>query len=296
MRTADVALTALAVVIWGTTYLVTTEFLPQGYPLTDSLIRALPAGLLLLALGRELPHGIWISRIAILGALNFSVFWWLLFVAAYRLPGGVAGVVIATQPLIVLVLSRFLLATPLRLMAMLAALGGVVGVALLVLQPNAALDPVGIAAGLLGAASMALGTVMARRWQPPVSALTFTAWQLTAGGLELLPFALAIEGLPPAPKLGEALGFIWLGLFGAAISYILWFRGVARLGAAAVSPLVLLSPVTAILLGWIVLDQTLSPVQLVGIALVLGSVWLGQRAHAPAAPAASAAPSGAAAQ
>ncbi len=282
MRTADVALTALAVIIWGTTYLVTTEFLPAGYPLTASLIRALPAGLLLLALGRDLPRGVWIFRIAVLGALNFSVFWWLLFVSAYRLPGGVAGVVIATQPLIVLALSRLLLGTPLRLTAILAGLGGVAGVALLILKPSAALDPVGIAAGLLGAASMALGTVMARRWQPPVPALTFTAWQLTAGGLELLPFALVFEGPPPAPSLSEALAFLWLGLFGAAISYIFWFRGIARLGATAVSPLVLLSPVTAILLGWIVLDQTLSPMQLLGIALVLGSVWVSQRAEAPA--------------
>ena len=49
MRNADPLLTGLAAVIWGTIYLVTTEWLPQGYPLTTSLIRALPAGPLLLA-------------------------------------------------------------------------------------------------------------------------------------------------------------------------------------------------------------------------------------------------------
>ena len=59
-------------------------------------------------------------------------------------------------------------------LAVLAAAAGLGGVALLVLTPKAALDPVG--AGLASAASMALGTVLSRRWQPPVSALTFTSW------------------------------------------------------------------------------------------------------------------------
>ena len=56
---SDFLLTAAAPTIWGTTYIVTTEMLPAGYPLTVSLLRALPAGLLLLALVRKLPHGIW---------------------------------------------------------------------------------------------------------------------------------------------------------------------------------------------------------------------------------------------
>src|SRR5579871_1876622 len=92
-RVADLLLTALAAVIWGTVYLVTTRWLPQGYPLTVSLIRALPAGLLLLAFVRELPKGVWLFRVLVLGGLNFSLFWWLLFISAYRLPGGVAATV-----------------------------------------------------------------------------------------------------------------------------------------------------------------------------------------------------------
>src|SRR5262249_53725620 len=151
-------------------------WLPQGYPLTTSLIRALPAGLLLLAFVRRLPRGIWIVRVFILGGLNFSIFWSLIFVSAYRLPGGVAATVIALQPVFVIVLSRLLLGAAMRWSAVVATLAGVLGVALLVLRPNAALDAIGIAAGLGGAIAMALGTVLAKRWQPPVSALAFTAW------------------------------------------------------------------------------------------------------------------------
>ncbi|KGM32705.1 ABC transporter permease, partial [Inquilinus limosus MP06] len=111
-QAAAILTTAIAPAIWGTTYYVTTEFLPQGYPLTVAMLRALPAGLLLLALVRTLPTGIWWGRAFILGALNFSIFWALLFVSAYRLPGGVAATLGAVQPLIVIALARLVLGRP----------------------------------------------------------------------------------------------------------------------------------------------------------------------------------------
>ncbi|MFY1851948.1 EamA family transporter [Achromobacter xylosoxidans] len=276
-RSTDLLLTATAPAIWGSTYVVTTLMLPQGYPLTVAMLRALPAGLLLLLAVRQIPHGIWWLRSAILGALNFSIFWALLFVAAYRLPGGVAATLGAIQPLIVILLARALLGTPVRGLAVLAALAGIGGVALLVLGPKAALDPVGVAAGLASAASMALGTVLSRRWQPPVSALAFTSWQLTAGGALLLPVALLAEpALPPMTTL-NVLGIAYLGLVGAALTYVIWFRGLARLEPAVVSSLGFLSPVSAVLLGWALLDQRLSAAQMAGMAIVVGSVWLSQR-------------------
>jgi probable blue pigment (indigoidine) exporter len=278
-RRIDLLLTAIAPAIWGTTYLVTTEWLPAGYPLTVAMLRALPAGLLLLLIVRQLPTGQWWAKVTLLGALNFSIFWWMLFISAYRLPGGVAATIGAVGPLVVLLLSRLLLGSPIRALAVAGAVGGIFGVALLVLTPHAKLDHIGVAAGLAGAAAMALGTVLSRLWQPPVPPLTFTAWQLTAGGLLLLPFALWFE--PPLPQLSAAnlAGFAWLGLFGAAVTYILWFRGLARLGPSAASALNFLSPLMATFLGWLVLNQRLSVLQLIGMAIVIGSVWLSQRAQ-----------------
>lgn len=279
-RRADLLLTAIAPAIWGSTYFVTTEFLPQGYPMTIAMLRALPAGLILLLLVRQLPKGVWWPRAFLLGALNFSFFWAMLFVAAYRLPGGVAATVGAIQPLIVIFLARGLLGVPVKALAIVAALAGMAGVALLLLTPRAALDPIGVAAGLAGAVSMAFGTVLSRLWQPPVSPLTFTAWQLTAGGILLVPVALLLE--PPLPALTHAnlAGLAYLGLIGAALTYILWFRGVARLEPSVVASLGFLSPVTAVILGWGALGQALTPMQIVGMAVVVGSVWLSQRMQA----------------
>jgi probable blue pigment (indigoidine) exporter len=274
------ATTALAPAIWGTTYVATTELLPAGYPLHVAMLRALPAGLLLLLVFRTLPRGHWWWRVMVLGALNFTFFWAMLFVSAYRLPGGVAATVGAVQPLIVIALARLVMGRKITPAAVLAALAGLGGVALLVLTPSAALDPVGIAAGLAGALSMAAGTVLTRHWQPDVPALTFTAWQLTAGGLLLVPLALLMEPSLPALTGLNLLGFVWLGLIGGALTYILWFRGVARLEPAAVASLGFLSPLVATLLGWLLLGQSLSPLQIMGFITVLVSVWMAQRASA----------------
>lgn len=281
-RSTDLLLTAVAPAIWGSTYIFTTEFLTNFSPITVAMLRALPAGLLLLLVVRQLPSGIWWLRIFILGALNFSIFWSMLFVSAYRLPGGVAATVGAVQPLIVVFLAAILLGNPIRKITVIAAVAGALGVALLVLTPSASLDSLGIAAGLAGAVSMAFGTVLSRKWQPRVSLLTFTAWQLTAGGLLLVPVTLLFEPSIPFPTAHNAIGLIWLGLIGAALTYILWFRGIAQLDSAIVSSLGFLSPVTAVLLGWLFLNQTLNPLQIVGIVIIIGSLWLGQRAsHRP---------------
>jgi probable blue pigment (indigoidine) exporter len=278
-RSTDILLTAVAPAIWGSTYIVTTELLPAGYPLTVAMLRALPAGLLLLALVRQLPQGAWWVRTFLLGALNFSFFWAMLFVSAYRLPGGVAATVGAVQPLIVLGLSRAVMGTAIRPLSVVAGLAGIGGVALLVLTPAAHLDPIGIAAGLAGAVSMAFGTVLSRHWQPPVPPLTFTAWQLTAGGLLLVPVALFFEPALPVPTAENLAGFLYLGIIGAALTYIVWFRGLARLDPATISPLGFLSPLVAVVLGWALLRQDLSVLQIAGMIVVLGSVWLSQWAQ-----------------
>ncbi len=279
-RTTDLLLTALAPAVWGSTYFVTTEWLPEGHPMTLAMLRALPAGLLLLAIVRQLPQTDRFAKLLLLGTLNFAVFWTLLFVAAQRLPGGVAATLGSAQALLVLLLAHGLLGTPVRAASVVAAVAGALGVALLVLSPAASLDPLGLAAGVGSAAAMAAGTVLSRKWQAGAAPLTFTAWQLTAGGLVLLPMALLSE--PPLPPLeaGHLGGLVYLGLIGAAMTYFLWFRGLAQLGPATVSLLALLSPVTAVGIGWLALDQTLTMTQSFGVVVVLFSVVWGQRVAA----------------
>jgi probable blue pigment (indigoidine) exporter len=279
MRPPVLLVTALTPVVWGTTYAVTTEFLPPDRPLLSATLRALPAGLLLVALTRQLPRGSWWWRSAVLGALNIGVFFALLFVSAYRLPGGMAAVLGAAQPLLVAGLTVLLLTERVALRTVLAAVVGAGGVALAVLTAQARLDPIGLLAGLAGTASMALGLVLTKRWgRPDASLLTTTGWQLTAGGLLLAPLALSVEGLPTTLTGTNVAGYAYLSLVGTALAYTIWFRGLERLHAARVSLLGLLSPLVATVIGWAVLGQSLTPIQVLGMLIAFGAVLAGTSA------------------
>ena len=275
-RWYDPWLTALAPLIWGSTYVVTTEFLPPDVPLLSAALRTLPVGLLMLLWLRQLPDRGWWGKIFLLGFLNIGVFQALLFVAAYRLPGGVAATVGAIQPLVVVILSWAVLGARTSWLSWIAAVSGMLGVALLVLGPAAKLDALGIIAAAGGALAMACGTLLTKKWQPPVNALVLTSWQLSVGGLFLLPLALSVESLPQSINLTQVLGYLWLGLIGTGLTYVFWLRGVMRMSASAVTGFSLLSPLSATVLGLVLLDQQLTWLQSVGMVLVLTGVWLGQ--------------------
>ncbi|MFF4021222.1 EamA family transporter [Nocardia elegans] len=284
---AILALTGLAPLVWGTTYAVTSEFLPPERPMFTALMRALPAGLVLLGATRVLPRGRWIGRAALLGVLNIGAFFPLLFLAAYRLPGGVAAVLGSAAPLFALGFAALLLRVRPSGRKLLAGAIGMLGVALVVLRANAALDTIGVLAGLAGAASMAAGTVLTGHWGRPegVGPLAFTSWQLTAGGVVLLPLALLTEGPPPALDAPAIGGYLYLGALGTAAAYALWFRGLARVQATSVAFLGLLSPLSAAAIGWAALGQSLTPLQVLGMVIALGGTVLGQvgdRAQKPA--------------
>ncbi|HCK7353443.1 TPA: EamA family transporter [Klebsiella pneumoniae] len=220
----DLLLTALAPAIWGTTYIVTSQFLPPDRPFIAALLRVLPAGIALLIWSRRFPQrGEW-AKLIVTGILNIGAFQALLFIAAYRLPGGLAAVI--------------------------------------------------------GAISMALGTWLSRRWALSLPIVALTGWQLTIGGVVLAPVALIVD--PPLHQVTvlQAAGYLWLCLAGAMLAYGLWFRGIGRLSPVAVSAMSLLSPVTAVVLGWIFLGQKIQGMALVGLSVVLASVMSIQRALA----------------
>lgn len=275
---ALIAATALAPASWGTTYAVTTEFLPPDHPLFAALMRSLPAGLLLVLVTRTLPARAWWWKAAVLGALNIGAFLPLLFVAAERLPGGVAATLGAVQPIIVAGLAVAVLRESPSTWRIGWGIAGVTGVGLVVIGPAAALDAVGIIAGLSGAACMALGVTLTKHWGRPsgVGPLTFAGWQLAAGGLALLPLTFLVEGAPPSIDVAAMTGYLWLGTVGGFIAYALWFRGIGRLPVTATALLGLLSPLVAALIGSLLLGEAFAIGQIAGFALALAALVAGQ--------------------
>ncbi|WP_213793510.1 EamA family transporter [Klebsiella aerogenes] len=276
----DLLLTALAPAIWGTTYIVTSQFLPPDRPFIAALLRVLPAGIALLLWSRQFPRrGEW-WKLIITGILNIGAFQALLFIAAYRLPGGLAAVIGAIQPLLVMLLAWCVDRQRSPWLAVVSACAGIIGMAMLLLSPRTVLDSLGIGAAFLGAVSMALGTWLSRRWALSLPVVAMTGWQLLIGGIVLLPIALLVD--PPLQNvtLLQAAGYVWLCVAGAMLAYGLWFRGISRLSPVAVSAMSLLSPVTAVLLGWIFLGQRIEGMALAGLIVVLASVLSIQRALA----------------
>lgn len=276
-RTA--AATVLAPIAWGTTYVTITELLPDGRPLFVALLRVAPAGLVLVLLGLlrtgYRPRGAEWGRTIALALCNFGVFFPLLFVAVYRLPGGVAAAVGGVQPLLVLLLTAVIAGERPRRADLVAGVVAVVGVALVVVRPGADIDAVGVLAALGANLSFSTGVVLTRRLPAPSDRLGATGWQLLVGAVVLAPLALVVEGAPPALD-GRALaGVAYLSLAGTALAYVLWFRGIRALPAVAPPLLGLAAPVTGAVMGWVVLGQDLSPVQLVGFAVTVAAIARG---------------------
>ncbi|PRQ12500.1 EamA family transporter [Corynebacterium sp. 13CS0277] len=273
-----ILVTALVPIVWGTTYIVTTHLLPPGHPLFAALMRTLPPGLIAVALSRQLPRGQWWLKSLVLGTLNMAAFFPLLFVAAQKLPGGVAATLGAIQPMVVAVLAVVVLHDKLSLWRLLWGAVGMIGVGMVVVGPDAALDPIGIVAGLAGAVSMGAGVVLTKKWGKPdnVSPLGLAGWQLTAAGVVLLVPALVFDGVPPTIDARGWAGYAWLGLVGALLTYTIWFAGIRRLPVTPTALLGLLSPLTAALLGVLIAGESLTPLQLVGFVAALTALVAGQ--------------------
>ena len=272
-------ITALAPIAWGTTYVTVTQLLPAGRPLLVATMRVLPAGIVLLIAGtvasRWRPRGADWWRTATLAMFNFGIFFPLLSVAVYRLPGGVAAAAGGLQPLLVCTLSWPLAGRRPRTRELAIGCVAVLGVALVAIRPGANLNGVGLLAAAAANVSFAIGVVLTKRFPTPANRVAATGWQLLMGGAILLPLTAIIEGAPPALTGRNLAGFAYLSMVGTALAFIVWFNGIRRLPSAAPPLLGLAAPITGAVLGWAILGQSLTPLQLTGFVITIGAIAYG---------------------
>ena len=270
-------ITAIAPIAWGATYFVTQHALPAESPVWGSALRALPAGLALLAIARSRPHGrVEWGRAALLGVLNVGGFFLLLYLAAQLLPTSVASSIMAASPLVLAAFAWALLGQRPAARVIAGAVIGILGVILLVAGGTGEIDGWGVAASATGLASSSLGYVLTRRWGGTATPVAASAWQLLFGGGLLLIVALGVEGAPPALDATGWAGLAFVTLVGTAAANVAWFHGLQHLSAGAVGVIGLLNPVTGVLLGVLAGGESLAAAQAGGIVLVLGGILLGQ--------------------
>lgn len=273
-----VLITAVAPVAWGTNYYVTHAFLPAGTPLYGAAVRALPAGLLLLAVRRQRPRGSWWWKSAVLGVLNMGGFFALVYVAAQLLPTSTASTIMAASPVAMMLIAWALVAERPRPLPLLGAAAGIGGVCLMLLTGTVSADIRGVLASVAALLMSSLGYVLTKRWGAGTDVLASTSWQLIAGGLLLLPLAAAVEGAPPALDGPAVLGFGYVTVVATALAFAAWFAGLRHLPAATVGLVGLLNPVTGVLLGTMIAGEPLTLRQICGLVLVLAGILLGRPA------------------
>lgn len=268
--------TLLAPISWGTTYVTITELLPPDRPLLVAAVRVLPAGMLLTGFGvwsaRWWPRGRQWLHLTVLAMFNFGLFFPLLIVGIYRLPGGVAASVGGVQPLLVALMSWIMRRERPRPRDLWLGLIAAAGVGLVVVRPDAGIDAIGVLAALGANVSFAVGVVLTRTLPTPPHRVAATGWQLAMASMAIAPLALVLEGRPPSLGPTELAGFAYLSLIATGAAFVLWFNGIQRLPTQAPPVLGLAAPLTGAALGWVLLGEDLTVLQMLGFGVTVGAI------------------------
>lgn len=278
----DWSLLAVLSVLWGGSFFFNGAALRELPPLTLVLLRvALGAAMLLPLLrmqGIGLPKGMtgWIPFVAI-GLLNNVIPFSLIVIGQTFVPSGLASILNATTPLFTVMVMAAAGEEALQMRRVAGVALGLLGVIVLrgwgiETRPGQGL---GILLCLGGALSYGFAALAARRLlkdSPPLGTATF---QLMASTVMMAAVAGAMEQPWRLPMPGLTTWFAVLGLAGlsTALAYIVFFQILRRSGATNVMLVTLLIPVTAILLGWLLLGEPISAPEIAG-AIVIGSALL----------------------
>ena len=279
-------------VIWGIPYLL-IKVAVAGVPVPVLVLARVGVGSALLLplalrqrqLGALRPHWRWLAAFAI---VEIIAPWLLLSEAERRLTSSLSGLLVASVPIIVVVLARLTGGTErlsvIRWAGLLAGLGGV---ALLAAPGAAGGDALSVAEVLLVAVCYATGPLIASRKLGDLPPLPMTAVCLGLAAVVYAP--LAALTWPGAVPSGRALGALAaLAVICTAVAFPLFFRLIAEVGPARASVITYVNPAVAVILGVSVLGERFTPAMGGAFALILGGSVLatrgGGRAAAPAGP------------
>lgn len=272
-------LTGLSV-LWGGSFLFYRILASELPPLTTVFCRVVLAAAALVALLRlrgtaiAIPRAQW-SKFLKLAALNNALPFTLLAWGETRIGSGTASIVIATTPLFAALVSGLVWRSEVLTAGKLVGVAlGIVGVSVLV-GPQAVFgqDVSGQAACLLAAICYGFGAPYGRRITG-VAPGSMALGQLLASSAIMLPLALLVDRpwTLPAPSAAGWSALLALAVLSTSVGYVIYFDLLARAGATNLTLVTLLSPASAILLGAVVLGETVTWSALAGMALIGGGL------------------------
>lgn len=288
----------------GTAMVVMKFIIPNTTPLFLAAFRLLPAGLLILLVAAylKLPQPktwqawLWIGLFALVDGAMFQGF---LTTGLVHTGAGIGAVLIDAQPLVVALLSRWLFAEIIGFWGWLGLFIGILGICLCGLPESWLYDLFDggidvadvIASGgqltvssilesgellmVLAALSMSLGTIIVRYVKEYADPLVATGWHMILGGIPLIVMSWFWETNQISNlQLNDWLGLSYATIFGTAITYGIFFYLAAKGNITSVSALIFLTPVFALLLSNLLLDEQLTILQWIGVGFTLISVYL----------------------
>ncbi len=280
MTGTDWAMLLSLSLLWGGSFFFVAVAVPELPPLTIATLRvgvaAVVLWVLLLLLKKPIPKTpkLWWTFF-VTGLLNNALPYTLITWGQTSIASGLASILNATTPLFTILVAGMLLADEHITLKKTIGVGiGFFGVIVLISPSLVSTTDTDIwpqMAVLGGAASYALATTYARRFKAMgISPFDVSIGQLTASTIMLLPMALVIEQPYQLenPSTDVWLAILGLGVFSTALAYILYFRILSSSGAVNVTLVTFLVPVSAILLGWLILDEQLHSEHLAGMAFI----------------------------
>ncbi|MDB9522662.1 DMT family transporter [Dolichospermum circinale CS-1225] len=283
--------------LWGTAMVAMKGVTPHTTPLFMAGVRLIPAGVLILMvaafMGKPVPKSwlawLWIIIFALVDGTLFQGF---LAEGLVRTNAGLGSVMIDSQPLAVALLSLWLFKEHIGLWGWLGLGLGITGISLIGLPEEwifhfldsgvtittdnwQDLFNSGELLMLLAALSMAVGTVLIRfvcRYAEPVMA---TGWHMIIGGLPLWGMSSVLEAQQwQNLVLSDWIFLSYATVFGSAIAYGLFFYFASSGNLTSLSSLTFLTPVFALIFGYIFLSEVLTIIQWLGVFLTLISIYL----------------------
>jgi drug/metabolite transporter (DMT)-like permease len=281
---------AIVCIVWGTTYLGIAIALETVPPLLLTGSRFIVAGLIMLAIARFRGETVprdrkTLANLALIGFLmvgvgNLAVVW-----AEQWVPSGLAALLVATAPFWMAIIELF--RTSGERVSLQSGIGmalGFIGVALLV-TPRGSGGAFGLYF-LLGALAIQVGGIC---WQlgsahgkynlKHVPLLSSSALQMLFGGLIVTVAGLAIGEAPRfalTPRTFAAMAY--LTIFGSVIAYSAYVFALAHMRTIHTSLYAYVNPVVAVFLGWLILNEAITPVSVVAMVVILAGVALVQTA------------------
>ena len=225
-----------------------------------------------------LPRAADVPRVILVGVFGMTLYQLLLNSGERTVEAGTASILIATAPIFVSLMGRFIGAPPLgtrRWAGILVAFSGSALIAIgagggISLRPGAVIV-------LAAALAQALYFVIQKPLLDRYSAFSVTAWAMWAGTLLLLPLGPGLPSAAASAGIPATTSVLWLGVAASALGFVTWAYAAARVEIAVASATLYLIPPVAMLIGWLWLRETPSLLSVCGGALVLAGVAVVQR-------------------